>query len=219
MTIGTRNADNSNFIHYGHQLIPLINSDAGDKKVTFGGEVAFLGAQSGIKKEVIRQTDGTISWNDGDYALTVSQSGATILFDKDEATTVTLPAITAADIGITYTFVETVASNNARKIITKWDEDNFIGSIVLLPSAVWAAGTAQDDLDIFCTADTSQDNTILFDDNETNGAGAVGSKITLTAVVTGNTADGGGDKSVWLVSGYMGTADPNSSGAAVFSHT
>ena len=49
-----------------------------------------------------------------------------------------------------------------------------------------------------------------------NGAGGVGSVVTLTAIVAGNTGSGGGAKLVWAVTGQMFTADPNSDGTAIF---
>ena len=82
------------------------------------------------QKRVIRQTTAD-GWNDGAVTLTTSQKGAIILLDKDEATTVTLPAITASDIGVYYTFIETVASNNARTIVTAYDNDYYVGGLVV----------------------------------------------------------------------------------------
>ena len=82
------------------------------------------------QKRVIRQTTAD-GWNDGAVTLTTSQKGAIILLDKDEATTVTLPAITASDIGVYYTFIETVSSDNARSIVTAYDNDYYVGGLVV----------------------------------------------------------------------------------------
>jgi len=84
-----------------------------------------------------------------------------------------------------------------------------------LPSAAWAATTAQDGLAVDVIAG-STDKQLTFDGNLNNGAGGVGCEVTLTAVLTGNTAAGGGSKFVWAVTGQMFTADPNSNGSAVF---
>tara|TARA_R110001592_G_scaffold37424_3_gene124837 strand:- start:154 stop:831 length:678 start_codon:yes stop_codon:yes gene_type:complete len=202
------------------QFANLIDSqlnltDGGTVAAACDVNLAGLGTLKGNLREVIRQTAAT-DWNDGAYTLTVGQSGALILLDKNEATAVTLPSITAAQIGTTYTFVQTLASNTDRTINTAYDNDYFIGSVALLPSAVWAAGTAQDGLDIFATANPANDVQLTFDDDLANGAGGVGSTVTITAILTGNTGAGGGAKAVWLVEGVMATGDPNSNGTAIF---
>ena len=164
------------------------------------------------RQEVIRQSDDT----DTAITLTVAQSGALVLFDEDEAYAITLPAVTKDDIGITYTFMETIASNTDRNINTAYDNDYFVGSLVVLPSAVWGSGTAQDGLAANIVANAANDVQITFDDDLANGAGGVGSIVNLTAIVTGNTGAGGGAKLVWAVTGQMFTADPNSDGTAIF---
>ena len=113
-------------------------------------------------------------------------------------------------------FMETIASNNDRTIDTAYDNDYYVGSLVVLPSAVWAAGTAQDGLAANIVVNSANDVQITFDDNLANGAGGVGSIVKLTAVVTGNTGAGGGAKLVWAVTGQMFTADPNGNGTAIF---
>jgi len=164
------------------------------------------------RQEVLRQSDDT----DTAITLTVAQSGALVLYDEDEAYAITLPAVTKDDIGISYTFMETIASNNDRTIDTAYDNDYYVGSLVVLPSAVWASGTAQDGLAANTIANAANDVQITFDDNLANGAGGVGSIVKLTAVVTGNTGSGGGAKLVWAVTGQMFTADPNGDGTAIF---
>ena len=166
---------------------------------------------SNSQREVIRQSD------DDDTAITLptSQSGALVLLDEDEAYAITLPAITSSDIGVHYTFMETVASSNDRTIDTAYDNDYYVGGVHVLPTAAWGSGTAQDG-GVFGLAAGATDVQITFDDNLANGAGHVGSWVDLVAVLTGNTASGGGAKLVWSVTGNMGTADPNGTGAAIF---
>ena len=164
------------------------------------------------RQEVLRQTDDSNT----SITLTVAQSGAIMLFDEDEAYAITLPAITIGDIGVNYTFMETIASNNDRTIDTAYDNVYYVGSLVVLPSAVWASGTAQDGLAANIVANSANDVQITFDDNLANGAGGVGSIVKLTAVVTGNTGAGGGAKLVWALTGQMFTADPNGDGTAIF---
>ena len=162
--------------------------------------------------EVLRQSSDT----DTAITLTTAQSGALVLYDEDEAYAITLPAITAGDIGVNYTFMETIASNNDRTIDTAYDNDYYVGSLVVLPSAGWASGTAQDGLAANIVANAGSDVQITFDDNLANGAGGVGSIVKLTAIVVGNIASSGGAKLVWAVTGQMFTADPNSDGTAIF---
>ena len=169
-----------------------------------------LSFHTGRKREVLRQTVFTTA-----RTLTTAESGALILLDKDEATTITLPAIAAGDIGVEYTFLETVGSNNARSITTAYNNDYYIGSLMMLPSAAWSSGTAQDDA-AFDVIAGGTDVTLTLDGNGTNTAGGVGCMVTLTAVLAGNTAAGGGAKFVWAVTGQMFTVDPNSNGSAVF---
>ena len=169
-----------------------------------------LSFHTGYRREVLRQTVFTTA-----RALTVAESGALILLDKDEATAITLPAIAAGDIGVEYTFLETVASNNVRKVVTAYNNDYYIGALMMLPSAVWAATTAQDGLAVDAIADSNATQ-LTFDDDLTNGAGGVGCEVTLTAVLTGNTAAGGGSKFVWAVTGRIFTADPDSTAINVF---
>ena len=164
------------------------------------------------RQQVLRQSSDT----DTAITLTTAQSGALVLFDEDEAYAITLPAITAADIGVNYTFMETIASNNDRTIDTAYDNDYYVGSLVLLPSAVWASGTAQDGLAANIVANAGSDVQITFDDNLANGAGGVGSLVKLTAVIAGNVASSGGAKLVWALTGQMFSSDPNSDGTAVF---
>ena len=164
------------------------------------------------RQEVLRQSDDSNTA----ITLTVAQSGSMLLFDEDEAYAITLPAITAGDVGVSYTIMETIASNTDRTIDTAYDNDYYVGSLVVLPSAVWASGTAQDGLAANIVANSGSDVQITFDDNLANGAGGVGSVVKLTAVVTGNTGAGGGAKLVWALTGQMFTADPNSDGTAIF---
>ena len=125
------------------------------------------------RQQVLRQSNDS----DTSITLTVAQSGALMLYDEDEAYAITLPAITAGDIGVNYTFMETIASNNDRTIDTAYDNDYYVGSLVVLPSAVWASGTAQDGLAANTIANAANDVQITFDDNLANGAGGVGAIV------------------------------------------
>ena len=160
---------------------------------------------------VLRQSDDT----DTAITLTVGQSGALVLLDEDEAYAITLPAITSSDIGTYFTFMESVASTADRNINTAYDNDYYVGGVHVLPSIAWGSGTDQD-AGVFGLAAGGTDTQITFTDALVNGAGHVGSWVKVTAILTGNIAASGGTKLVWAVSGNMGTADPNGTGAAIF---
>ena len=159
-------------------------------------------------RQVIRQSTYT-GWNDAALDLTKAANGAIILFDKNEETAVTLPAVTTADIGMSFTFVETVVSNNARTIVTKYDNDYWVGGVNVGTTLAEAGAMGW-------VPAGSTDTTITFDDNLTDGVGALGSTVTVTAILAGNTENGGGSKLCWLVQGTMGTTDPNGDGTAIF---
>lgn len=173
---------------------------------------AYTEIKTILEKKVIRQSADT----DTALTLTTADSGALVLLDEDEAYTITLPYITASDIGTTFTFQVTLNSNNDRYVTTPHANDYIIGAVQLLPSAVWGATTAQDGLAVTCISDSTADRAITFDNNLANGGGSLGSTVTLTAVLEGNIASGSGAKAVWSISGYLTTADPNSDGTAVF---
>ena len=177
------------------------------REISFGSGTLLVGH----RRKVLRSSDFTSDAK----VLTAADSGAVILLDEAAANTITLPQITAADIGWTCTIVQTIASNNDNTVNTAYNNDYFIGSLMMLPSAVWAAGTAQDGL-ATSVIPGSTDTQLTFDDNLANGMGGVGSSVTITAILTGNTGAGGGSKMVWLVEGCVYTADPNSNGTAIF---
>lgn len=187
---------------------------AQDKK-RFKGEVEFEGTTRHKKirggyKEVLRQTVFTTA-----KTLTAAESGAIVLLDKDEATTITLPAVTADDIGINYTFIETVASNTLRKIVTAYDNDYLVGGVT---NSFDGAKTDGSTGGVAFVSAGSTDTTItLGDDDLANAGGGLGATVTVTAILTGNTADGGGAKLVWAVVGNKVAQAENDTGAAFFS--
>ena len=161
------------------------------------------------RRQVLRQSDES----DTSITLTVAQSGALILFDENEAYSVTLPAITIGDIGVTYTFMETVVSDLLRKITTAYDNDYYVGGVV---NAFDAAG----DTDVmigFVSAGATDTIITLGDDNLANAGGGLGNTVTLTSVLTGNIASSGGAKLVWAVTGKKVAQAITDTGAAFFS--
>ena len=170
-----------------------------------GSGLDIDGQLRGYKREILRASNFT----DNAYALTKEDSGCVVLLDEDVATTITMPKVTADMIGVSYLIIETVASNADRTINTAYNNDYWVGGVANLPTA------AENGAKTFVPAG-STDTQITFDDNLSIGAGALGSWVCLTAILTGNTGAGGGAKLVWLVEGVMGTADPNGDGTAIF---
>ena len=168
-----------------------------------------LSKHFGTVREVQRQSDDTNTAR----TLTVFESGCLFLLDEDEAYTLTLPAITSADIGVSFTILETVASNELRSVVTAYNNDYYIGGVANLFDAAKTEGSTGGIA--FLTAG-STDTTIKFDDDLANGGGGVGSWVQLTAVLTGNTAAGGGSKFVWAVTGAKIAQAETDTGAAFF---
>jgi hypothetical protein len=180
-----------------------------DRDRVAAGAAAEGGVQfKHFKREVLRQTVFTTA-----KTLTVAESGALILMDKNEATTITLPAITANDIGVNYTFIQTVVSDLLRKIVTPYDDDHYVGGVTNLFDAAGDTDVAVQ----FVSAGATDTIITLGDNNLANAGGGLGAIVELTAVLTGNTADGGGAKLVWAVTGNKVAQAITDTGAAFFS--
>ena len=161
-----------------------------------------------VRQEVLRQSDDSNTA----LTLTVAQSGAIMLLDENEAYTITLPAIRFQDIGVSYTIMETVVSDLLRKVVTPYDNDYFVGGVV---NAFDAAG----DTDVmigFVSAGATDTTIIVSDDDLANAGGGLGGTVTLTSVLAGNIADGGGAKLVWAVTGKKVAQAITDTGAAYF---
>ena len=160
------------------------------------------------RKEVLRQTVFTTA-----KTLTTDESGAIILMDKNEATTITLPEIGANDIGVHYCVIQTVVSDLLRKIVTAYDNDYYVGGVTNLYDA---AG----DTDVqvqFVSAGATDTIITLGDNNLANAGGGLGAMVKLTAVLEGNSESGGGAKLVWAVTGNKVAQAITDTGAAFFS--
>ena len=157
-------------------------------KLELGGTV------KGAKRQVLRQTvEGAAR------ALHTHESGALVLLDKDEACAFTLPKIGSDDIGCSFTFIETVVSDTDRTVNTAFDNDYFVGGVTLNFDAASTDSTGT----IAFVSTGGTDVQLTFDDNLTNGAGGLGSQVTCTAVLAGNTESGGGAKLVWAYIGIV----------------
>lgn len=175
--------------------------------------VADLNSFQPSVPQVLRQSVD-FTGDAGALTLSTAQSGSVILLDEDNTCTVTLPQVLASDIGAQFTFIESVASNNARSVTTFVHNDKFVGGVQIGTTVVEAGAFG-------FVAAGADDDVITLDDDLVNGAGAVGSVFTVTAVLTGNTsstddAAGNTDALVWAITGSLGTSDDNCNGDAVF---
>jgi len=171
-------------------------------------QVAGFGVE-GLLRQVISQTAVVAS---NAISLTVEQSGALVLLDKDEAVTITLPQITAKDVGVTYTFVESLASDNLRSVVTAFDDDCIIGGF----SQGFDAGST-DSTGTFAHKSFAIGAAVVrikIDDNLANAGGGPGTHFTCTAIAEGNVAASGGDKAVWLLTGHFVAQAEAGTGAA-----
>ena len=163
---------------------------------------------SNSQREVIRQSDD----DDTAITLTVSQSGALVLLDENEAYSITLPAITSSDVGVTYEFMETVVSDLLRKITTAYNNDYYVGGVSNLFDAAGDTDVAVQHV----VAGATDTIIKLGDDNLANAGGGLGARVVLTAILTGNVAASGGAKLVWAVSGNKVAQAITDTGAAFF---
>jgi len=155
-------------------------------------------------REVIRtSTNATPS-------LTIAQAGALVVMDLATTTTITLPAVTAEDIGAFYDFQVTTASNDLRKVVTAYNNDYIVGGV-----AHGFDGADSGATHFVSSLVAGTNTTVKIDDNLSNG-GSGNSFFRLTAILTGNTAPGGGSKAVWAISGVIGAQANNSDGSAIF---
>lgn len=171
-------------------------------------DLEVSGGLQGQRCPVLRQTVFTTA-----RTLSVQESGALVLMDKNEATTITLPQIAAADIGVTYTFMQTVVSDLLRKVVTAYDNDYLVGGVNNLFDAAGDTDVAVQ----FVSAGATDTTITLGDNNLANAGGGLGATVTLTAVLTGNVAASGGAKLVWVVTGNKVAQAITDTGAAFFS--
>jgi hypothetical protein len=177
------------------EQVYVTNLNCNDLRVT--------GTVTGPKRSVENITNTTT-------VLTEANSGTvfTINVPENAASTITLPAITASNIGCTYEFVVLTENTGGIDILTASTSDTegdvFVGALSNLPSIAEAAAI----LHVIPGAD---DNKLTIDTGLTNGGGKAGTYIECTAVSYSATGH-----SQWLVTGQLGTADANSTGAAIF---
>ena len=166
-------------------------------KATFGGVV------SGDKKRVVEITDATTTLGEGD-----SGTIYTINVGSNAATTITLPEITATNLGTYYEFFVGTENSGGIDILTASTVDTtgdvFLGALTSHTNAAESGAIGF----IEAAADVNQINLTT---GETNGAGQLGSYIRCVAVAFSSTAH-----SAWQVTGLLGTADPNGNMSTIF---
>jgi hypothetical protein len=100
-----------------------------------------------------------------------------------------------------------------RKIVTAYNNDYFVGGVTNLFDAAGDTDVAVQ----FVSAGATDTTITLGDNNLANAGGGLGATVTLTAILTGNTAAGGGAKLVWAVTGNKVAQAITDTGAAFFS--
>jgi hypothetical protein len=127
------------------------------------------------------------------------------------ATDITLPAITAGNVGITYGFSLGTANSGALRIVTSTKDDTtgdvFVGSLLNMTSAASGTGAAG----VMAVVPGGDDNAIVLDEDLAQATVQVGSYIECTAF--SYSADG---HSKWMVNGYIINDTATSTGAALF---
>ncbi len=166
-------------------------------KATFGGVV------SGDKKRVVDITTATNTLGEGD-----SGTIYTINVGSNAATTITLPAITATNLGTYYEFFVGTENTGGIDILTATTDDTtgdvFLGALTSHTDAAENGAIGY----IIAGGDVNQIN---LTGAEANGAGEVGCYVRCVAV-----SYSAAGHSQWQVTGLLGTDDPNGDMSAIF---
>jgi hypothetical protein len=149
----------------------------------------------------------------GDKTVLEAESGKVFGLDAtaaDGAIAVTLPDTTGLQMGANYTFV-IIGESTGEYTINCQDKtdttgDHFVGGCML------GAGTATDNEAAGYAQAVANDSVMTLDQNGGNTGGEAGSVFSVRYL--GN--DGG--RGQWLVSGNIGTADVDATGAAMFTN-
>ena len=170
------------------------------------------GKLQGNKIPILRATDFGSLKN-----LDVSESGSIILLDFSSGGEISiyLPEITSNDIGVNYTFIQTVDVdyNTNHYIRTKYNNDKFVGGVKLLHD-----GTVSTNNDTNAKNFVSSNNKkiILLSGSKSSSAEGIGCYIKCVAILEGNTSSTSDDKLVWAVTGQCTIGDSNGSGSTIF---
>ena len=173
------------------------------------------GKLQGNKIPILRLSDfGSVQFKN----LDVSESGSIILLDLSSISggkiSIYLPEITSNDIGVNYTFIQTVDVdyNTNQYIRTKYNNDKFVGGVKLLHN-----GTVSTNNDTNAKNFVSSNNKkiILLSGSKSSSGIGIGCYIKCVAILEGNTSSTSDDKLVWAVTGQVASAGASSSGQAL----
>lgn len=147
-----------------------------------------------------------------DTAMSVADSGGVFQINAAGAVVITLPEITANNLGVNYKFYIGAITGDASKIKTATNDDTtgdvFSGSLLNITNA--ANGPASGA--VMALVPGADEGVINLDEDLTNAGVQVGSYIECTAFSF--SSDG---HSVWLLNGYIITDLNASNGSALFS--
>jgi len=145
--------------------------------------------------------------------VTEAESGKVFGLDAtagDGTIAITLPDTSGLQMGVNYTFVIVGESTGAYTLNcqdkTDTTGDHFVGGVML------GAGTATDASAAGYAQAVADDSVMTMDQDLADSGGEAGSVIFLRYIGYS------GNRGQWLVSGNLGTADVNSTGAAVFTN-
>ena len=169
------------------------------------------GKLQGNKIPIIRATDFGSLKN-----LDVSESGSIILLDFSSGGEISiyLPEITSNDIGVNYTFIQTVNGDyDFRNYIrTEYNNDKFVGGLKLLHNGTLSTNN---DTNAKNFVSFNNETAIMLSDSKLTAAGGIGCYIKCVAILEGNTSSTSDDKLVWAVTGQVASAGASSSGQAL----
>ena len=191
-----------NEINFGNDAMIVVADD--DHSVYLSSNVtavASLVRAVGPRRKVETITTATNNLTDG-------QSGTLfVLNDTGDACTITLPEITAANIGVTYEFI--LQGENADGYTIKTGDANDTTGDIFIGGLAYLHPDADQTAQLFVQA-ADNDAQIVLDSNLANGGGEIGTQIVCTAVAFDGTAH-----SHWAISGIVATHLSGGTGAAV----
>ena len=132
--------------------------------------------------------------------LDVNDSNKLYVFNTTAACTVTLPYITANNLGTTYTFI--IKTNNDNVSIVNTADGNDTTGDIYVGGLHGVTTTAAQSLFIIAA---DNDASLVMDSNDANGGGSVGTVVTVTAINYSSTAH-----SHWHLSGVLHSLDVDS---------
>lgn len=193
-----------NEINFGNDAMIVVADD--DHSVYLSSNVtavASLSRDVGPRRKVEDVTGGT-------NVLTAGQSGTifTVNVASNAATTLTLPLITATNIGTEYEFFVNTENTGGIDILTASIDDT---SGDVFYGALTSHTDAAENGAVGYIIAGANDNQINMTGAEANGGGEVGCYVRCVAVSFSSAGH-----SQWQVTGMIGTDDPNGNMSTIF---